>query len=401
MRILMAILALCGAAWADEDGHPEVAKFAEKLATDGLAGRIHAISRSEAGRRALGEALDGAMAWKIRAFDFEEHLFTRDADGQLTPRPDRRPDLERISAAVAAAKTLFEEFTKRADELAARIGETSELDRRLKAAWKSPEFRMAEFHRFAQEGEGKIEEYFKELVEEKFEAKGAALSAKAAAFTDEEGKVEIGEGDFAEESAPWRDVAERCTDAAAAELFASPLAVAALEREKERAREAWIAEARKKSWEAFAKRYLAASGDRFQWRADRAARAEEILRRAKEIEKEIAEEEGGTVGPEAETAHPLDAKAIVLDESVVSKTEKQPDLLGRVTAALQDSGVTQLTLRLPGDTPRDVTVYIREGAMLRFVGIEPPRAAAGQVACVWLRPGSKEDVETIRFALEK
>lgn len=402
MRTLLTILALCAMVWADEDEHPEVGKFAEKLDPEGLSGKILAISRSEAGRRALGEALDGAMAWKIRSFDFEDHLFTRDADGQLTPRPERKQEVERISVAVAAAKTRFEEFTKRADELAAKIGETSDLDRTLKGLWRSPEFRMAEFHRFSQDDEGRVEEYFKGLIEEKFEVKGETLAAKAAAFTDEEGNLEIEDGDFAEERTPWVDLSERCTDAATADLFASPLAVAVLEREKERAQESWTAEARKKSWDAFARRYfLAATGEKCRWRPDRAAKVEEILRRTREIEKEIAEEEGGTVGPEAEPTHPLDAKAIVLDETVLSKTEKQPDLMGRVTVAIKDGAVTLLTLRIPGDSARDVTVYVRTGAMLRFVGIDPPQAAAGQVACVWLRPGSKEDIETVRFSPEK
>ncbi len=415
MRYLVAILALCGTAWADEDEHPEVRKFAEKLDPEGLSGKILAISRSEAGRRALGEALDGAVEWKIRLFGFEDYFFTRDAEGQLTLRPERKQDMDKVTPAVAEAKALFEAFTKRAEELAARIGEATDLDRRLKAAWKSPEYRMAEFHHFVQDGDedkdaaGRLETFFQELIEEKFEAKGDALAAKSGAFTNEEGMIDLEDlehnlkgGEFAEERARWVDVSERCTDAALAELFASPFAVAALEHLKERARETWTAEARKTSWDSFARRYfLAATGEKCQWRPDRAAKVDEILRRAKEIEKEIAEEEGGSVGPQAETAHPLDAKAIVLDETVVSKAEKQPDLVGRVTVAIRDNGVTLVTLRIPGDAAHDVTVYVRTGAMLRFVGIDPPLLAVGQVACVWLRPGSKEDVETVRFALEK
>lgn len=412
---------------ADEDSHPGVSKLLDRLSPEGLSGKVLQLSRWEPGRRAIGEALDASASWKLRGFErdadsrLEEHLFTRDADGFVTLRPERQEELKAISARVTLAKPLFEAFTRRADELAGKIGEGSELDRRVKAAWKSPAYLFALFHDFARddgEGEGskdpaaRMESFFSRHLEETFEQKGGELVVKPQAFADDDGAAspeemerKLGGGEFAEARAVWADLADRCVEAPVAEVFASPLAVSVLEEFRDRLVESWIAQTRLNAWEGFARRYLVLAGDRYQWRPDRAEKVSELHRRAREIARELASDEAGGREVPPEPTYPLDGKPIVIDESVIPKDERRPDLVARVRSVLVDDPVFILGLRLPagvGELARDVTVLARAEAF-RYVGIEAAeqKPTEGYVAYVWLNPEAKDKAVIIRFAREK
>jgi hypothetical protein len=131
--LLRAALALTTTvAWShgvlgEEGRHPGVIKLLEKLSPEGLSGKVIRLSRTEAGRRALEEALDACAAWKIRSLErdaethFEEHLFTRDSDGFVTLRPENRDALARVSARGASAKIKIDSFCRRADEVGGRL----------------------------------------------------------------------------------------------------------------------------------------------------------------------------------------------------------------------------------------------------------------------------------------
>jgi hypothetical protein len=426
----LAVLTILGwdrGASADEDSHPAMDKVLAKLSPEGLSGKVLGLARSEAGRRALIEALDGAVAWKTRGIErdpethFEDYLFTRDQDGFITPRAERKDDLAKVAQEVAAAKELFTVFSRRADELAGKISGATDLDRRVKAAWQSSEYRYAVFHELSRDDDdddkgkdpaARVDGFFKHLLEEQFESKGAELAVKPGAFADDDGapspedlERRLSGREFAEERSAWIDLSERCTDAATAELLASPVAAGVLENLRERHKNDRISSARANAGDAFARRYLVESGGRYQWRPDKAGKVEELLRRAREIAREIEADESGVGEIPPEPAHPLDRKPIATDGSAASKDERRPDLIGRLTNTFVDGSTILLTIRIPsspGEEARDVTVYAQQEAF-RYVGIEKDqqKPLPGFVAHVWLKADSKDKAESVRFSREK
>jgi hypothetical protein len=468
---------------ADEDGlERAVTDFVKKLSPEGPSGKLIELAKTEAGRGAIAEAMRESVAWKLRGYErdpethFENHLFARDEDGTLRPRPERSADFDSIRKAVGEMKAKFEDFNKRADALVARIVETTEIDKRVKAAWKDSRYRLARFadlegdreedgsleemfsellrrddsgklhvregqaeeidelveevasslakgsvgeaayaaavdrlkedeakrvmgSAFArayirakiggaddeggdpfkhllllnglvdgeavamanlrkeveagqrlmvslkerldgivssladegdanrmlktfladeasrvalvartlsekEEGGDPIADFFREVEMDEFEARGDGLGVPATRFTDEEGEVkkaatpeqvdrELQETvrEFAHRQGRFLDMAERCTDASVAELLSMPLAAPALERKMGALMKSLERAALEKAPAAFARRYLAGTGDTMAWRADRASKVDEIAARAKEIELEREAEE--------------------------------------------------------------------------------------------------------------
>jgi hypothetical protein len=306
----LAVLAILASAWAqdDDDENRDVARLVSLLAPEGLSGKVAELGKTEAGREALSEALDLVVSWKTRGFErdmdshYESHLFEIDAEGGLKLRADRRVDIDALTGKLVEAQRLFEDFRKAAEALSAEIGETTEIDKRLKALWKDADYLAARFHGFAgdalSDDEGtpaaKIEEFFKEIREEQYTRKETGLTAKAYAVGDvvlmapedvDKEKAQYLE-ELAEARGFFQDVAERASEAWVADLFGKPLATHLLEEHQGRLQEEWTAAARAKAVEAFARRYLVPAGDKHAWKPERSARAEEILRRAAEIARE-------------------------------------------------------------------------------------------------------------------
>ncbi len=90
-----------------------------------------------------------------------------------------------------------------------------------------------------------------------------------------------------------------------------------------------------------------------------------------------------------------------VDERIVPKTEKQPDLGGRVVSVFEDGPSTLVTLKGRG---AEFPVYLPKGVPLTFVGIEAKedqKPKAGYVCYIWLKEGSKDTAASARFGLEK
>lgn len=477
MLTILTAFILAGAP-AQEGPERAAAALAEKLSAEGPAAKLAEVAKTEAGRRALEEALRDCLAWKIRPLErdpethFEAHYFTRDEDGTLRPRVERSGELESLRRSLEAMKEAYEDFNRRADALAARIAEASEIDRRVKTAWGDFRYRQALFAEYARENElvsgglgevlekalqrdesGKLrvresaaediheladgalsrltkggegddkywavveksadaetkrvlgspfarafvrsrmgraddesgdrcqrllllygavdgeaaalrnlrkdveeaerhaaglkarldeaaaglegtgdldrklklfladepsraalveellaakfesadpaEQFFMELTGELFEQGGGGLTVKAGRFAEEGGldrpenvdrEVREAIQSFAERRRVFEDMAERCADAGVAELLAAPLAVPVLERRVEDVSEKLREAAYDRALADFARRYLEGTGDRYRWRADRAAKADAIVARAQEIAREMEAE---------------------------------------------------------------------------------------------------------------
>lgn len=170
MTTIVALALLIAAPFADaQEGLERAAEdLAGKLATEGPAAKLAEVARTEAGRRALAEALRESVAWKLRPYEqdplshFELHLFTRGEDGTLQLRPERRGEIESMKGALERARAAFEAFSRRADAFAGKLAEVTEIDKRMKSAWQDPEYRRAVFSDLSGEGE---ERSLTELIE--------------------------------------------------------------------------------------------------------------------------------------------------------------------------------------------------------------------------------------------
>ncbi|MFN3487325.1 MAG: hypothetical protein ACK44W_17800, partial [Planctomycetota bacterium] len=156
MMTILTIFLLAGAT-AQEGLERAAAALAEKLSAEGPAAKLAEVAKTEAGRRALEEALRECLAWKIRPLErdpethFETYYFTRDEDGTLHPRAERRGELEALRRSLEGLKGAYEEFHRRADGVVARIVETNEIDKRVKSAWADRSYRQALFAEYARE----------------------------------------------------------------------------------------------------------------------------------------------------------------------------------------------------------------------------------------------------------
>jgi len=126
--------------------------LAEKLSKEGLAGRLADALAGDAGVQAVHEKIDFLLAARISRFErdavghLEDHLFTVDAAGDLHLRPERKPEIDGLVARLPLASRAMTGFSRRADDLARRLG-SSAMDQRAKSFWSDPNFRTAFFHR--------------------------------------------------------------------------------------------------------------------------------------------------------------------------------------------------------------------------------------------------------------
>jgi len=89
--------------------------------------------------------------------------------------------------------------------------------------------------------------------------------------------------------------------------------------------------------------------------------------------------------------------AFVVDETVVAKTEKQPDLGGRVISLFEDGPLILITIR---QGTLEVPFYIPKEAAVTYVSLEKPdqKPTVGYLVYAWLKPGSKDSAAAVRFA---
>jgi PA14 domain-containing protein len=103
---------------------------------------------------------------------------------------------------------------------------------------------------------------------------------------------------------------------------------------------------------------------------------------------------------EADRPEQTTEKPLVVDETIVGKDEKQPELGGRILSVFEDGPSTLVTIRQGG---ADVVFYIPSDAEISYVGLEKSdqKPTAGYLVYVWLKPGSKEMAGKVRFARAK
>lgn len=91
------------------------------------------------------------------------------------------------------------------------------------------------------------------------------------------------------------------------------------------------------------------------------------------------------------------ARPFPIDESVVPKGEKLPDLGGRVLSLFPDGPTTLVTIRQVNE---EIPFYLPKDAAITYVGLEKPdqKPTVGYLIYVWLKPGSKDTAAAVRFA---
>ncbi len=94
---------------------------------------------------------------------------------------------------------------------------------------------------------------------------------------------------------------------------------------------------------------------------------------------------------------PAAEEPVLIDEAVIPKGERRPDLVGRVATAFQDGPTLLLTVRTPaGEAP----IFVPAGTPTAHFGVknEGGKPQVGSVAYVWLKPGSKDTAVRVHFA---
>jgi len=126
-----------------------------------------------------------------------------------------------------------------------------------------------------------------------------------------------------------------------------------------------------------------------------------LVRRETAVRIELPRIKGGERNREGERpVEKAPAKPPVVEEAVIDKGVKPPDLGGRVLSVFEDGATTLVTIRQGGS---DVVFYIPKDAAVSYVGIEKQdqKPTEGYLATVWLKPGSKDMAATVRFAPAK
>jgi hypothetical protein len=146
-------LFLAGTARAQEDLDGSIKELASKISKDGLSGRLAEAAASDWGVQAIREKIDFLLGARIARFErdplgyYEDHLFSTDSNGDLRLRAELQDDLQRLAVRMSRAPAARSDFDRRCDELVRKLGDATELDKRAKAAWSDPAFRVAFFHR--------------------------------------------------------------------------------------------------------------------------------------------------------------------------------------------------------------------------------------------------------------
>ncbi len=179
------------------------------------------------------------------------------------------PDWAKIRAEIARGEALHREVQAEFDRLAAGLAD-DQAD--LKEHLRDAKLRVRIAERTAALRAGAMAEVEEALAE----AEG----------DEEEGPVH----EYREVRSALRDLAERSTDRAAAAIFSSGPGTAAVQAHVDEVMERLREEALRDAIPAFTARYLEDRNGTWHWRADRAERVDEIVRRAAEIEKEEDED---------------------------------------------------------------------------------------------------------------
>src|SRR5437016_5101063 len=140
MKSLLTVAALfmSGVAFAQDELDEKIQALAQKLAKEGASAKLAELAQNEHGLQAVKEKIEFLVACRAGRFDrdsqghFEDYFFKQEADGSLVVRADRGDLLERMRLAAARAPKILESFYRRLDALAAQVGETVELDRKVK-----------------------------------------------------------------------------------------------------------------------------------------------------------------------------------------------------------------------------------------------------------------------------
>jgi hypothetical protein len=119
---------------------------------------------------------------------------------------------------------------------------------------------------------------------------------------------------------------------------------------------------------------------------------------AKASEKPAEKPKPPEVKPPEPPAEP--PKPFPVDESIVPKGEKYPDLGGRVLSVFVDGPTILVTIRQNNE---ELPFYIPKDAIVTYIGLEKPdqKPRVGYLAYAWLRPGSKDTASSVRFGRSK
>jgi hypothetical protein len=153
MKLLLAFLLCAGAASAQDDVDAAIRGLSEKLAKDGMSGKLAAIVATDWGVQAVREKIEALLAHRVGRLErdaigyYEDYLFSTDEKGDLRLRPERREDFELLAARLPTAMNAMAAFNRRCLDLASRLEYPNALDQRARAAWLDSNFRVAFFHR--------------------------------------------------------------------------------------------------------------------------------------------------------------------------------------------------------------------------------------------------------------
>lgn len=183
---------LAGAAPAQEDLDQAIKDLAGKISKEGISGKLAEAAATDWGVQAIHEKIDFLLGARTGRFErdplgsYEDALFTVDANGDLALRPERKEEIAGLAARMKNAASSMGDFRRRCDALVKRLGEDGEFDRRARAAWSDPGFRLAFFHRHPAE----LREHSTAEIADLFVLRGLTRGA--------DGKLRIG-GLFADE----------------------------------------------------------------------------------------------------------------------------------------------------------------------------------------------------------
>lgn len=147
------VLLTAGRAAAQDDLDTDLEKLATKLAKDGVTGQLAELFKSDEGRLVVREAITTLVSRATDRHDrdmtayYERHFFTEDAAGNLTPRPERKAELEGLAREVARRTGNLAPFLKACDGVTAAIKGDGDFENRARAYWNSPDFRLALYFR--------------------------------------------------------------------------------------------------------------------------------------------------------------------------------------------------------------------------------------------------------------
>ena len=204
MKIALTLLLAASTSLAQDDLDGSIRGLAEKLSKEGLTGRLADALLGDAGVQAVHEKIDFLLAARISRFErdavghLEDYLFTLDAAGDLTLRPERKPEIDALVARLPLAARAMSGFSRRADDLVRRLGD-GDLDKRAKTFWADPNFRTAFFHRHPAE--------LREL--EDFELIDAARKAGLASTEDQLNVIKAHEKSYLKQVTQVNDAAAR------------------------------------------------------------------------------------------------------------------------------------------------------------------------------------------------